>query len=112
MIPICGDLPDDLYQKWKELFPNDDGKAMMMFLILRLDRPRTKPYTTPLQYYLAMGFEDISGAEIRVMTDFLASMMQMDPKDRVSPSELLKHRWLSEDKIISRNNPCVCGTGR
>jgi len=111
MIPICGDLPDDMYEKWKELFPNDAGNAMML-LKLNLDRPRPEPYTTPLQYYLAMGFEDISGAEIRVMTDFLASMMQMDPKDRVSPTELLKHRWLSEDKITSQNNACVCGTGR
>jgi hypothetical protein len=54
MIPICGDLPDDMYEKWKELFPNDAGNAMML-LKLNLDRPRPEPYTTPLQYYLAMG---------------------------------------------------------
>ena len=51
----------------------------------------------------------MSGAEIRVATDFLSSMLQMDPKDRVTPSELVKHRWLSAPTQNLSNNSCVCG---
>ena len=68
-----------------------------------------EPYTRPLQYQLYLGLENITGAEIRVITDFLGSMLQMDPRDRLSPQELRKHRWLSESKMVLRNNPCLCG---
>jgi serine/threonine protein kinase len=68
---------------------------------------RPEPYTTPLQYYLFLGVETLTGAEIRVATDFLASMLQIDPADRLTPTELLSHRWLS--KTASLKNPCVSG---
>ena len=51
--------------------------------------------------------DKMSGAEIRV-TDFLSSMLQIDPKDRVSPKELLGHRWLVEDGTGAPTCPCLC----
>jgi serine/threonine protein kinase len=62
---------------------------------------RLEPYTTPIQYYLFLGVETLTGAEIRVATDFLASMLQIDPADRLTPTELLEHRWLSDDTAVS-----------
>lgn len=71
---------------------------------------RGEPYSAPLQKILGMEVDTLSGADIRVLTDFLSSMLQMDQNDRVSLNDLLSHRWLASE-VTSRNNPCICGTG-
>ena len=110
MIPSCGPLPDYMETKFRELVPNNESNASPISLVLILAHP--EPYMTSLQYLLYLGIETISATEIRVVTDFLSSMLQMDPKDQLTPSELMQHRWLSDCTNISLNNPCICGSAK
>jgi hypothetical protein len=72
-----------------------------------LERPF--PYTEPVQQFFYDELDGISGAELMSVFDFVFSMLQMDFRDRPTPSDLLKHRWLSE-RIFTSNDSCICGT--
>jgi hypothetical protein len=41
-------------------------------------------YTRPLQQIICWEMDDFSGADIRVFSDFLSSMLQTDPADRLA----------------------------
>ena len=52
------------------------------------------PYSEGLAEMIYLDHPDTSGGLNRALSDFLSSMLQMDPRDRVSAKELLRHRWL------------------
>lgn len=81
--------------------------AHCVLLTHSLEEDYSEPYSTSLQSLLAMEVSMLSGSEIRVICDFLSSMLQMNPSDRMSAKDLLRHRWLDETK--DKRNPCQCG---
>ena len=44
------------------------------------------------------------------MADFLGSMLEMDAKERVSPTDLLCHRWWREPEVGDLSYHCKCGS--
>ena len=107
MIQTCGPLPDYMEEK-RQKTPEEQGFFHHSYFSYWPEE--IEPYTTPLQHFLYMEVDTLSGADIHVLCDFLSSMLQMDPKDWVSPLYLLHHQWLLEDGIGSLNYPCRCDT--
>jgi hypothetical protein len=106
MVRVCGPLTPEMEEKMDVKFPDDDGLATSEGVTDNLEH---LPYGTPLQQMLWSECDYMSGSDIRVTTDFLSSMLQNDPKDRVRPKELLCHRWLLEDGRGAPTYPCKCG---
>jgi hypothetical protein len=68
------------------------------------------PYKESLQARIWMYMPDLSGANTQVLVDFLSSMLQMNPRERVNPKDLLCHRWwLNEVGVGCQIHPCKCG---
>jgi serine/threonine protein kinase len=71
-----------------------------------IDLRKNVPYAESLAKMIYLDHPDLPGALNRMLCDFLSSMLQTDPRERVSPSDLLKHRWWAED--WNGNLPCKC----
>jgi hypothetical protein len=106
MIQACGPLPDEL----GNIFPVEveDIKKGSIFIIrnILISKGRGIPYKESLPKSLLFGLPDEPGPVIRVLSDFLGSILQTDPKDRVGLTDLLRHRWWVNE---STTYPCKCG---
>jgi hypothetical protein len=69
-----------------------------------------EPYTNSLYKLISLEVPHLRGLEVRTTCDFLSAMLQLDPKDRDLPEDLLLHRWFQER--TQGRYPCRCGTTR
>jgi hypothetical protein len=67
------------------------------------------PYNNCLQKRLDEAYPTIDEATVHVLTDFLSSVMPMDPRLRPSPAQLLKHRWFA-NRYSPENSWCLAPT--
>lgn len=77
--------------------------------MLIIGQGRGMPYKDSLLSRIYEEGPDLPGARIRVLFDFLSSMLQMDPKERVSLADLMCHRWWLEETAGFPTYPCKCG---
>ena len=67
------------------------------------------PYNNCIQKRLYEAYPTIDDATVHVLTDFLSSVMPMDPRLRPSPDQLLKHRWFAS-RYRPENSWCLAPT--
>lgn len=55
------------------------------------------PYQYPIKARLQSALAGLPPVEIDTVSDFLSSMLQIDPGRRMSADAILHHKWLSEN---------------
>ena len=58
------------------------------------------PYSCPLQHVIKWAWPQLSDDMVTLLREFLSSTLQMDPRTRPAPTELLQHCWFGNIEDI------------
>jgi serine/threonine protein kinase len=112
MIVTCGPCPESLKQsvQVKEILQQYGPLSFSAFAHIFVDslgENQPEPFAFSYRTTVCEALPLISGEELEMLLDFLKCMLQIDPDGRLTPSELLRHPWLSvkdESKDTTDNN--------